>query len=298
MEGDFCGKGVDVHDPPTSAGVPRSRIVLDEIEADANHQVGFVEPSQLVVPGQHTDRQEVHGGRPRHRPFPHERMSDGDPQILGEETQFLGGPAPDHAVPGEHEWPVRLLNQVGGFLQTGSIGRWTPDAFDWKRFGVRARLFIGDVFGQLDVRRTGLLRLGQLERLPDDLWNRVRALDPCIPLGDWVKEAQDVDELMRFPMDPRQIGLCGDRDERCSIEERVGHARDEVRRTGSQRRNADARMGREPSLDIRHERGGLFVAREDEADGAFAKRVHQIQVFLPRNPEDETDPLVLQARDQ
>src|SRR5205807_4985109 len=86
--------------------------------------------------------------------------------------------------------------------------------------------------------------------------------------------------------------------ERSAVEEGIGHARDEIRRAGPQRREANPRVGGESSVDVRHERSGLLVAGEDETDGAVPKGVHQLQVLLAGNPEGETDPFVSEAGDE
>src|SRR5207302_16115 len=200
VHGDFRGQGVDVDDPPISPGIPRSRVVFDEIKTDADHEVRFVQARELVIPREHPDRQEIHRGRPRYRPFPHECMSDGDVEIFSEPTQFIRCSAPDHAVPREHDRPLGLLNQIGCLVEARSIRRWIPDALDGQRSRVPARLFIRDVFGQFDVGRARLLCLGQLERLPNDFRNRVRAFNSGIPLCDGIKQLKDVHELMGFPV--------------------------------------------------------------------------------------------------
>src|SRR5919197_183191 len=82
------GQRVDVHDPSVASRVPRSRIVLHEIEADAHDEVGFVEPRELVVSGEDSDREQAHGGRPRDRPLAHERVRDRDLKVLRELREF------------------------------------------------------------------------------------------------------------------------------------------------------------------------------------------------------------------
>src|SRR5207302_7225806 len=78
----------------------------------------------------------------------------------------------------------------------------------------------------------------------------------------------------------------------------IRDARDEIRHSGPQRREAKPRVGGEPSVDVRHERGGLFVAGEDETNGAVPEGVHQLQVLLAGNPEGETDLFVFEAGDE
>src|SRR2546430_6458385 len=51
-------------------------------------------------------------------------------------------------------------------------------------------------------------------------------------------------------------------------------------------------------MDVRHERRGLLVSRQDEPNGAVVKGIHQLEVLLARDAEGEPDALVLKAVDQ
>src|SRR5947208_1566484 len=53
---------------------------------------------------------------------------------------------------------------------------------------------------------------------------------------------------------------------RRATELRVGDAGEQVRRSRTERGQADSGIGREASVDVGHERRALLVAREDEAD--------------------------------
>ena len=105
-----------------------------------------------------------------------------------------------------------------------------------ERLGVG--LLVRDIFGQLDVRRAGLLDPCETERLPHDLGHRVRDGDARAPLRDGLEHPDDVDVLVRFLMNPLESGLPGDRDQRRAIELGIGHAREQIRRAGSERREA------------------------------------------------------------
>src|SRR5439155_20454782 len=61
---------------------------------------------------------------------------------------------------------------------------------------------------------------------------------------------------------------------------------------------AHARTTGETAVDVRHERGGAFVPRQDKPDGASPQGVHEFQVLFPRDPEREPDPFVLETGDQ
>src|SRR5437867_1228725 len=48
--GDLRRKRIDVDNPPVPPRIPRTRVVLDEVIADADHQVGVIESRDLVIP--------------------------------------------------------------------------------------------------------------------------------------------------------------------------------------------------------------------------------------------------------
>ena len=62
-----------------------------------------------------------------------------------------------------------------------------------------------------------------------------------------------------------ESGLPRDCDERRAIELRIGHAGEQVRRAGSERRETDARIRGETPVHIGHERRALLMTREHEA---------------------------------
>src|SRR2546425_1125178 len=57
---------------------------------------------------------------------------------------------------------------------------------------------VGDVLGQLDVGRAGLLQTREAEGFAHDLGRRVRDVDPRAPLRDRSEHADDIDVLVRF----------------------------------------------------------------------------------------------------
>ena len=81
--------------------------------------------------------------------------------------------------------------------------------------------------------------------------------------------------------------LTGDRHERRTIEIRIRHARHEIRRARSQRREAHARLPSESPVHIRHERCALLMPHHDEMEPRLVRdRLHKLQIFLPRDTED------------
>ena len=212
--------------------------------------------------------------------------------------QFRGCAVPDHAVPGEDDRSDSLLDQAGRLFDARPGRCGGADRLAGERLLVRAGFVLRDVLRQFDVSRPRFLRLGEFERFPEDLGDDVRALDPRIPFRDSTEQLEDVDVLVRLAVDLREVRLGGDCDERRPVEERVRHARHEVRRAGPEGREAHAGAAGQTAVDVRHERGGTFVPREDELDRAASECVHQLEVLLSRDSEGETHALALETRDQ
>jgi hypothetical protein len=79
---------------------------------------------------------------------------------------------------------------------------------------------------------------------------------------------------------------------------RVGRGRRQIERTGTQRRQADARASGETSVGGRHEAGSLLVPRQHELDLRAPQRLQHVEILLARNGEDVGDALVLEAGHQ
>src|SRR5205814_2571858 len=90
--------------------------------------------------------------------------------------------------------------------------------------------------------------------------------------------------------------LSGDRDKWGSVDVRVGDARDEVRRTGPQRRKTHPRVRRETAINVRHEGRTLLVTGEDERDlVALRERGIEREGLLAGYAEDVPHAFVLEA---
>ena len=114
-------------------------------------------------------------------------------------------------------------------------------------------------------------------------------------LGDRLKEARQVQDLVTLLVQPRRRALARDADDRRPVHVGVGKTGDQVGRTGPQGRHANARPARQPAVDVGHEGRALLMARRDELDRAVEQRIHDVDVLLARNAEDVFDALVLEA---
>jgi hypothetical protein len=92
-----------------------------------------------------------------------------------------------------------------------------------------------------------------------------------------------------------EVGLPRQRDERRAVEERVGHAGEEVRRPRPERAEAHARALRQAAVHVRHVGAPLLMANGDELDRGVVERLVEVQGLLARDAEHVLDPLDLQA---
>ena len=159
-------------------------------------------------------------------------------------------------------------------------------------------LLLRDVLGHFQVAGPRFLRLGHLERLAYHLRNHHGRVDAGIPFRDGPQEIHDIDVLVGLLVDPVAARLAGDGHQRRPIEIGIGDPRGEIRRSGAQGRQTDTGMAREPAVGIRHERRPLFVAGGDKPDLGVEERLHDVQDFLPRYPEDVLHAFILKTANQ
>src|ERR1700677_2892638 len=92
--------------------------------------------------------------------------------------------------------------------------------------------------------------------------------------------------------------LTGDQNHRHAAEKSVSGTGDEVQRSGTKRGECDARSSGEPAMGGRHERGRLFMTGHHKLDRGPPQAFDDIEVFLPRYPENAIDTLILQGGDE
>ena len=301
---DLGGLRVDMDDRLAAIRVPRRRGVLDEVVADADDEVRPVEAGQHVVA-----RLEPDGHERQVRPvvdgaLAHERDRDRYVQTAGQRPQLRRRAAPQHPVAGQDDRPLgrgdqarRMVDGLVGRL--GEVG--VPRRQRHRRRPAIGRPDIGrgEVLGQLDVGRPGLLQHRDAERLAHDLGDRPDAIDPRVPLRDRLEHPHDVDDLVRLLVELARGGLAGDRDHRRPVEVGVGDAGHEVRRAGSERAHRDRGTTGQPAVDVGHERGALLVPGRDVADRLVPRqRVEDVHRLLARDAEDVLAALGREAVDE
>ena len=107
-------------------------------------------------------------------------------QAPGEGPQLGSGSASEDAVAGQDDRPLGPGDQAGRVLD-GLVGRFREVGVSrgerHRRSAAVPRRDVGrgEVFGQLDVGRAGLLEHRDAERLANDLRDRTDPLDPYVP---------------------------------------------------------------------------------------------------------------------
>jgi len=223
-----------------------------------------------VIPRLQADGHERQVRAVVHRALAHECHGDRDVEALREGPKRRRGAAPQDAVAGEHDRPLRGRDQARGVLD-GLVGRLRKvGAAGLQRPGPVARIEHSrrDVLGDFDVGRPRLREGGDPEGLPDDLGDRRDVLEAGVPLRDRPEHLDDVDDLVGLLVELVGRGLPRDRDHRRTVQVRVSDARQEVRGARAQRRQRHRRATSEPAVDVGHERGALLVTGRDMADGA------------------------------
>ena len=298
---DLGRRGVDVDDPLRPLRVPPRRRVLDRVVADRHDEVRAVEARQDVVARLEPDRHQREVRPVVDRALAHERHRDRHVQAAGEGAQLGRRVAAQDAVAGEHDRALRGGEQprgvgdglVGGLREVGLARLERSDLV--AALGRRG----GQVLGQLDVGRAGLLEGRDPERLADDLGDRLDPLDARVPLRDRREHVDDVDDLVGLLVELVRGRLAGDRDHRGAVEVRVGDAGDEVRRARAERAHRDGGPAGQPAVDVGHERGALLVAGRDVADRlAPRQRVEDVHRLLAGHREDPAAVLGGEAVDE
>jgi hypothetical protein len=285
--------GVDAHDPLVAVRVPVRGRVLDEVVADRDDHVGVLEARQRVVVRLQADGAQRVGVLVVQGALAHERLRDADPGGAGEVPQGGRGAGARDAVAGQHDRVDRAADDLD-----------RPEDLLRRRLGpgpVIGRQGIGrdrrghDVLRQLDVRRAGLLVLGDLEGLAHHLGDDPGVVEPGVPLRHRLEHRDDVDVLVGLLVHSLEIRLAGERHERRAVEERVRDGGDEVRRARAERAQAHAGALRQPAVHVGHVGPALFVSNRNEVHRRARERLVEVQRLLAGDAEYVLDALRLEA---
>ena len=150
-----------------------------------------------------------------------------------------------------------------------------------------------DVAWQREVHGAHPRRHADVER-PAHLAGRVEAVNGECELGDRPVERVQIEILVRRDSAVAARERRRNRDERRSIEERVGDAKRHVDRARPKRRHADAGTTLDLAGDVCHERRGRFMTREQEFDSHASSGFDQVKDFAAGQAKDPRDAGVAQ----
>ena len=146
------------------------------------------------------------------------------------------------------------------------------------------------------MHRAGLFRASQPHRFAHDFRNGIRVVNRCRPFGHRLEHADHVHNLMRFLMQPLGRTLAGQYQHRCAIHVRIGHARDQVGRTGPQGTQAARRVAGQATINFGHKGRALFMAGQHKANlVGLLQRQHEIGILFARYAKDGFNAFLFQA---
>ena len=230
----------------------------------------------------------------------HQRGDHRDTGQLGQVEQLLGGLAADHAAADVEHRLARLGDQLGRLTDLAAVRlgvRLVSGQLELRRPRERA-LALQHVLGDVDQHRPRPSAGGDVECLGDDARDVVTVAHQEVVLGDRHRDAGDVGFLERVGADQGAPDLPGDRDHRNRIHVGVGQRRDQVGRTRTRGRHADA----DPAGGVRVAAGGVAAALlVTHQHVAQLLRIEQWVVHRKHRPardaEDDVDAELLERAD-
>ena len=231
----------------------------------------------------------------------HERGHDRDAGELGQSAQLLGGVRLDDAATDVQHRTTRLDDEPSGLAHLlrvragdGAIARQVEVVGPLER-----RLRLQSVLRHVDQNRTRTTRRGEVEGLGDRTRDLAWVSHEVVVLGDRHRDAADVGLLEGVGADRLAGDLTGHRHHRDRVHVGVGDRGDEVGRTRTRGRHADADASRRLGESLGCVACTLLVAHEDVT---YLRGVHERVVErkdrASRNAEDDVDPGVLQRADE
>ena len=285
-----------------SAGAHQEWRLLDSIVPDRDDQIGALDRIMDIVArrqrrGAHVEPGSAGGGALAHlrTALAHLRTEERDLQTPHEIRQGLRQARPARGCTQHHQGTLGLADQSGRAIQRRSIGDRQCDRVGRHWQNLR-RLLCRDILRQFEMDRARSLLPRDPESLSHDCGDRRRADDLMRHLGQRRHRRDDVDDLKARLLAAEDTFLAGYHDHRHRAELGISRTRRQIERAGPQRRKADARLARQPSVCGCHESRRLFVAGRDELDRRAPQRFDNVEIFFSGHPKDLLYTLVLKCR--
>ena len=235
--------------------------------ADADHEVGVGGGHVRLVGAVHAHHPVGEDVRARDAAEAEQRVEHGDAGVLGELPQLLPGLAEDHAVAGDDQRPLGRVDQLGGPLDRGLVGRaGEVVAADGDLLGPdELGLVDEDVLGDVDVDGAGPPGGGEVGGLGEGVREVLGVHHEVVVLDARRQDAGRVGLLEAVPPDQVARDVAGDEQRRHRVHHRVLDRRDEVRRARPGGGEGAAEASRRAGVAVGGVAAALLVAHQDVA---------------------------------
>ena len=193
---DFRGEKIGMNDFFVALLVPQLRVILDHVESERYDQIGVIDCQRATVLAAESNGVKAIIGVHVDTSFGHKCADDTDAGLLAENSQLLAGTFTDAAVTCEDDWTFCFLEHRERAIDDFLVGHRTSKTSRCHRDFVR--FHAGDIFGQLNVNRTGFLGSCDAHGLANDLRNGVGIQYRRRPFGDRLEHAHHIHDLVRF----------------------------------------------------------------------------------------------------
>ena len=231
---------------------------------------------------------------------PHERLDHGDPGLLDQGAEFLGGLARhdaatgvDNGLPGLPDGGGHILYLVASRPQVRVIA---PYGDLLGPHGHIHRLL--DILGHVHKNRPGTPCTGNVEGLLDLPWDIFDAVDKEVVLGDLSCDLDDGRFLEGVSAHQVRGHLPGYGNDGHGVHFRVGQARDQIGRARAGCGQANAYLAGGLGIALRGKYLALLVSAQDVADLGAGDRLVEFHTGATGVAENGLDPLTRQCLDQ
>jgi hypothetical protein len=290
-----CGIGADVDHLGAALGHEEGRL-LDDVVADVDDQVRRLDRAvDEVARRQRRAAEELGMGLVDH-PLAELGGDEGDPGLLDQLEKHPAGHLAVRPGADDEQRRSRRLDLPNRRVHRFLVGGRPADEAPVKRPSLR--LLLGDILGEFEVHRPGLLLLGEPEGLPNPARYVVGRRELVGEFGDRPHHRDHVEDLEPALLRFLDRLLAGDHQDRHSAELGISGGGDEVGRSGPEGGEAHTGLAGMAPIGRRHEARPLLVAGEDQPDPRARQAVEEVEILLARDSEDIVDAFFLQALDE
>ena len=270
---DFGGVDVEVnHLSLTGVFIEAAGHPVIKTHADGDEHVALVGEhigTVVAVHAQHAHVQRMVGGQ---SPGSQNGPGGRNPTFLDEGFELQFGRAQNHALPPEHERPLRLVDKRRRFAQVfGPHDGHRPVAANVRAGHVRRKVkrLKLCVFGDVNQHRAGPAAPRNVERLGQRLGNFLGLGHLVVPLGDGRGDVDDVGFLKGIGAQQVRKHLPRDANQRRAVNQRIGEAGDQVRSARPAGGKYHPHPTRRPRIALRRVHSALLMPHQHMVQPVF-----------------------------